>query len=762
VTLRKFVSIKNIGRFQDYNAAGDVALSRFNLIFAENGRGKSTLCAILRSAQTTNPDYVIGRRTLGSIDSPQVQLLAASGTINFKVNAWSQAMPHLAIFDSTFVAENVFSGDVVDLDHKRNLYRVIIGQVGVALARKVNDLDAQIRAAASTIRNKRAIIEGRVPSGFGFDVFLSLEVDPDIETKIAEKGRELEAVEQSAQLRVRSSLSQIVVSELPAGLSELLQRTIAGLSTAVEQRVAAHVAKHKMHDAGEAWLQKGLAYIQDDSCPFCDQSLEGVPIVPSLSAFFGDAYEQLKAEIAAMREQIASGVSDRVIGESERILEGNIGGVEFWTRYCKIVSPVLSSPEGFARPLRELRDAALDLLDKKAAMPLECVQIDQRFSNAANVVAALRASAVEYNQAVTKAQAIIADKKKSLEGTSVAQVKNDLLRLQAIKARYTPETVKACNEHKAELINREQLEKQKEAARDKLDDYTKTVIPTYEQTINKLLKNFQAGFRITGTAHAYPGGVPSSSFQILINDAAVELGDAKTAVNEPSFRNTLSSGDKSTLALAFFLAQLEHDPDKAHRIVIFDDPFNSQDSFRKEHTVQQVRKCGESCSQVIVLSHDRTFLRRVHDHLAQRGLETKCLQLARMGERLTRILPWDIEEATQTQYQAGLSTLSDFYNSAEGTPVDISAKMRSVLETYCRMLYPSLFDKDDMLGAICGKIRDAGPTHELAPFYDDIDGINEYSRDHHHGDKPGVPQAYIDETELQGYVEKTLTIVGYC
>ena len=56
-------------------------------------------------------------------------------------------------------------------------------------------------------------------------------------------------------------------------------------------------------------------------------------------------------------------------------------------------------------------------------------------------------------------------------------------------------------------------------------------------------------------------------------------------MHRPSFSNTLSSGDKITLALAFFLAQLEHLPDESSQVVIFDDPFNSQDNFRKGWTV---------------------------------------------------------------------------------------------------------------------------------------------------------------------------------
>ena len=59
--LRKLISIRNVGRFLNYGAGGDVDFRRSNLIFAENGRGKTTLCAILRSLQTGDPAPVKGR-----------------------------------------------------------------------------------------------------------------------------------------------------------------------------------------------------------------------------------------------------------------------------------------------------------------------------------------------------------------------------------------------------------------------------------------------------------------------------------------------------------------------------------------------------------------------------------------------------------------------------------------------------------------------------------------------------------------------------
>jgi len=166
--------------------------------------------------------------------------------------------------------------------------------------------------------------------------------------------------------------------------------------------------------------------------------------------------------------------------------------------------------------------------------------------------------------------------------------------------------------------------------------------------INGLLEDFQAGFRIAKVEHSYPGAAPASSFQIVINDTPVELGD------------------KSTLVLAFFLAQLEHDPGRADKIVVFDDPFNSQDAFREDHTVARIKKCGDAWHQVIVLSHDQGFLKRLWDRLD--AADRKALQLARVGLRDTAITDWDIETATQDRFRADIKALADYYNAGEGNP----------------------------------------------------------------------------------------------
>ena len=367
--LRKIISIKNVGRFLSYGAGRDVELKRYSLFFAENGRGKTTLCAILRSLQSGDPAHVLGRTTLGTGGMPEITILLDGGTATFRSGAWNTTIPNLAIYDSTFVSENVYSGDAVDLDHKRNLYEVIVGKQGVDLARHIADLDADSREKSTEIRDKRAAVQVLVPQGLTVEEFLSLQEDTTIDGKITEKEKELEAVREADQIKNRAALSELTLPTFPAEFVALLDKTIENIAEDTERRVTRQIEAHAIHERGESWLSEGLGYIRNNACPFCGRSLDGVALIASYKAYFSEAYESLRTEITVLRQRIEAAFGDREIARLERTLDQNTAAVEFWSRYCAITPPVLSGAEGVGDTLRTLRQAALALLGRKSRCP---------------------------------------------------------------------------------------------------------------------------------------------------------------------------------------------------------------------------------------------------------------------------------------------------------------------------------------------------------------------------------------------------------
>jgi len=760
--IKKIVKIKNVGRFVNYGASGDVELKRYDLVFGENGRGKTTLCAILRSLQSGDPAHIEGRKTLGRTDVPEITILMDDGGhAIFNNGAWNRTIPEIAIFDATFVSENVHSGDVVDIEHRRNLYSIVVGEQGVKLAKLIDDLDEKIRSINTEIRAKAALLQG-YGQGMEADAFVALQQDAAIDDKIAAKEKELESIRQAAQIKVRSALSSLTMPSFPRGdLEQLLHEAVEGIAADAERRVSDKIKAHAMHDRGESWLSEGVGYIAFNTCPFCNQSLDGATsMITAYRDFFSSAYNDLRAAIIEVRKQIVTALDEREVSKIDRTIEQNVAAVEFWSRFCELTPPEWKGGV-VGDALYALRSAALRLVDRKSASPLADVVPDPAFSSAVADWESMRKYSIIYNRAVSFANVIIAAKKAAIVSVVTGTVERELFRLRATKKRGESAVGHECTSYINDLATKKQGEERKAAVREQLDQHTGEVIERYQVTINQLLSDFQAGFAITGTSHDYRGGVPSSNYQILINNTPVDLGDARTPLGQPSFRNTLSAGDKSTLALAFFLAQLTQDPYKATKIVVFDDPFNSQDSFRKDCTIHKIKKCGEECSQVLVLSHDPYFLKRIWDRLYDPA-DRKCLEMARIGQQNTTFCELDIEHATQDRFKADTNALKRYYVENEGQPRDVVQKIRPVLETYCKNLGGGTLLQTDTLGVIITKVRNAGPGHQLYPLCEGLEQLNEYTKRYHHGENPHAAIEPISDLELQGYVRRTLEMTGGC
>lgn len=111
------------------------------------------------------------------------------GKIKFNDTTWSGGTLNLAIFDGTFVAENVHSGDVVDIDHKRNLYRVIVGESGVELAKQESTLASESRAKTTEITNISKAIQSHMPQGMKLEDFIALPKIENIDELICTKNQ---------------------------------------------------------------------------------------------------------------------------------------------------------------------------------------------------------------------------------------------------------------------------------------------------------------------------------------------------------------------------------------------------------------------------------------------------------------------------------------------------------------------------------------------------------------------------------------------
>ena len=105
--------IQSIGRFETARPTPGATFGPCTLVFGENGWGKSTLADILRSLTTNNPSILAGRATLAADAPPKAVLRFGSQSAVFENGAWAGPQPRIAVYDSAFTNDNVFSGDIV-------------------------------------------------------------------------------------------------------------------------------------------------------------------------------------------------------------------------------------------------------------------------------------------------------------------------------------------------------------------------------------------------------------------------------------------------------------------------------------------------------------------------------------------------------------------------------------------------------------------------------------------------------------------------
>jgi len=292
---------------------------------------------------TGDPSHVLGRTTLGVADAAAVDLLLDTCLARFDGAAWTTTHP-VAVFDSLFVAENVHSGDAVEIDHKRNLYRVIIGDDGVQLAEEDARLAGESRAKTSEMSAAAKAIQPHVPAGMQLDAFIVLSAVADIDAKIAEQERTVEAIRQAAIIKERAVFSEIPLPTLPNGFAALLTRTIDDIAQDAERRLTDHLAAHGMAADGGNWIAAGLAHADGDTCPYCGQDIRGLPLIAAYRAVFSDRYKALAADIAAMQTRITQLFGDAALARLDTLAEQNNGSIEFWGRYCAFDRASLAFP----------------------------------------------------------------------------------------------------------------------------------------------------------------------------------------------------------------------------------------------------------------------------------------------------------------------------------------------------------------------------------------------------------------------------------
>lgn len=485
--------LRNIGQFDSVSTGARLPLTQFSLIYAENGRGKTTLASVLRSLSTNEPALINDRRRLGATDLPHIVLTFAGKQLIFENGQWTGYLPHISVFDDAFVAENVCSGITVEVSQRQNLHELILGSRGVTLNATLQTLIARIEQHNRDLRAKSGAIPQTVRGALTVDAFCALSDDPAIDVKLREAKRNLAAAQAADAIRQRAGFLPLSLPGFDvAALNVLLARSLPD----VEAAAVEHVRKHLrgIGRGGEAWISDGMSRVvgaskgkEHKSCPFCAQDLIGSPLIEHYQAYFSESYGALKAEITRVGQGLNVAHGGDVLAAFERAIRVTTQTREFWHSFTD-VPDIDVNTAAIARVWTEAREAVLTTLRAKAIAPLEHMALSAEAVAAIDAYNAQRTEIAGLSDALRMSNHAIAIVKEHAAVANIVTLAADLAKLTATKARYEGATASRCADFLAEKTAKAETEALRVKAREALDQYRHQVFPAYETAIITIKK----------------------------------------------------------------------------------------------------------------------------------------------------------------------------------------------------------------------------------------------------------------------------------
>ncbi|MBP9902307.1 MAG: AAA family ATPase [Verrucomicrobia bacterium] len=425
--IEKFVSIKNVGKFADYSASGDTTLRKLTLIYGENGGGKTTLTNVLRCLQADDPTFLSQRKTLGGTGALGATILISGSPTKFQTTGWTTKFSDLKIYDATFVAENVHSGEEVDHEHRKNLHRLAIGEAGVKLAEELEAIDAESRKLSSEIRDLESEIR-LLTFVSSVDNFAALQPLADAaavavaNARIQELRTEIQRVSEIDSVKQKATPTELAIPQLPiTDIESLLGRTLENVSPDAEEKVRQQLAAN-LNPGGEGWLSVGYRHHhKSNDCPFCAQSLSTSAVFEAYKTFFSESYALLKSDIS-VQEQTLDSVQ---AFDPSSSLQLNIVRIDAWAKLLKLDLLELDAP-AVGKAHADALSALMSALQRKANDPLKLIELTVAEKASIALFSATIVTLQDYNATVKVCVQAIADFKEKLDKADAVKLRSEL------------------------------------------------------------------------------------------------------------------------------------------------------------------------------------------------------------------------------------------------------------------------------------------------------------------------------------------------
>lgn len=747
--INKILNIKNVGKFR-YCSMGrgneyDFAPNTF--IFGHNTKGKSTLTAILKSLSTGNPNYIIGRKTFGSIENQQVniQILKSDNTATthtYTPNTWNNLYSDVEIFDSHFIAQNVYVNESITEDNEKAIESIVLGEQGKDLEKKFKTSEENCQNNT----NRKSEITREFTRHLGyyqvqFEDFRKITVDKNITDKILQKESEIKAYGAHQQVKVK--LEELITTIKTWTVSDFEVKLSPTISLQ-QKEIKDHILNHlKNNQESIAFFAQGVDLLKDKKnssderrCVFCGQEL-GVDAEKLISAYetlFSKSYRELSRNV----RETSDFFNTWKIEADLRRFKGELSTLGIEIDFGDEIQKIATLVDTFKKELRLKSD-----LNYKIDFT-SLSSIDQIINNTK-----------------TKVQKVVDSYSGDFDSVKLDKLKKEKVQLVLTDERHKKPWVSLCEEYDTLEKNTVGLADIREKALEAKNKYAESILANYEKEVNEILKFLQADFQLFDTKPKTGLRNITRLFNIrFYGSHTIDLSSEDEEIS--NFGNSLGESDKRLLAFAFFIAGLKVRGAIQNKVIIFDDPMSSLDAERKLRTIQLLKKLidNEKPRQLIILTHECIFFSLLNKYIPSR----KCFKI--IYDPLNKTSSIDIMKPNE-EY------LDDYYKSLEELKALESAKddeitwdslrpIRDILEQLLKKKYyfhiKQEIESGGSISAFITKLKADGIYNDekskkiddnLAHFWNHDDSDSTVKReDFSVGDLRGIIKTFFEVIEI--------------
>jgi wobble nucleotide-excising tRNase len=412
------------------------------------------------------------------------------------------------------------------------------------------------------------------------------------------------------------------------------------------------------------WVNQGREYIQDETCPFCQQQTITENFQSQIESFFDETYlndikslKELKQEYNLLTENLINEIN--VIESNQKSLSSSKLDIDKFSAYLKtLISQNAANTEYLLNKVKE------------PSRSIELISLKEQLDFISELINLANSEIKKHNDIVSNYSTERSNLIKSIWRYLIDEYKNEITAFTTKRSGLERGIENLEKQRKEKLIEENKLD----AEIKNLSKNVTSIQPTINE-INRILKSY--GFLNFAIVPAKEEGF----YQIEREDGTI----AET---------TLSEGEITFITFLYFLqltkGGLSEDEVNNERVLVIDDPISSLDSnvlFVVSTLIKEIIKNIKAdlgaIKQLILLTHNVYFHKEVSFIDGRKSCNKTNFWILRKNDKVTGIQSFGMDNPIQSSYELLWQELK---SEEVKSSLTVQNVMRRIIENYFKLL----------------------------------------------------------------------------